>query len=123
MAEAQPTPVSENKRRSSRVFARVPVRMSGKNLQGRSFREVNETILVSAHGALLYLNEPLEIGSEVIITNPVSEEEQECRVVFLGDSSKKGQRVGIEFLSPAPHFWGIDFAPDDWPPRPGPIVH
>ena len=27
----------------------------------------------------------------------------------------KGQRVGLEFLTPAPHFWGVDFVPTDWP--------
>jgi hypothetical protein len=44
------------------------------------------------------------------MTNPASDEEQECRVVYLGDTSDKGQRVGLEFLSPAPHFWGVEFA-------------
>jgi len=23
-------------------------------------------------------------------------------------------RVGIEFLSPSPGFWGVEFPPDDW---------
>jgi hypothetical protein len=36
-------------------------------------------------------------------------------VVYLGEMSDKGTRVGIEFLSPSPHFWGVDFAPRDWP--------
>jgi hypothetical protein len=33
----------------------------------------------------------------------------ECRVVYLGDLVEKGQRVGIEFLTPAPRFWGVEF--------------
>jgi hypothetical protein len=119
--ETQPTPPLDNKRRSSRVFARVRVAASGKSAQGRTFRESSETILVNAHGCLLYLNAELAEGGIVTVTNPASEEEQECRVVFLGDSSKKGQRVGLEFLTPAPHFWGIDFAPD-WS-GPPPAIH
>lgn len=111
-SEPQIANIADNKRRSSRVFARVPVSAKGKSTEGRNFRETSETILVSAHGCLLYLNHSVEEGAMVVITNPVSEEEQECRVVFVGDSSKKGQRVGLEFLTPAPHFWGIDFAPD-----------
>ncbi len=107
----------ENKRRSSRVFTRVTVRASGKNIHGKKFRETCQSILVNAHGGLIYLNEPVEVGSEIAITNPATEEEQECRVVFLGDFSKKGHRVGVEFLSPAPHFWGIEFASDDWTAR------
>lgn len=114
MATEAQAHTGENKRRSSRVFTRLTVRVSGKNLQGRSFRATCETILVNAHGGLVYLNEPLEIGGEVVVANPATEEEQECRVVYLGDHAKKGQRVGIEFLSPAPHFWGIEFAPEDW---------
>ena len=111
-SEATAAQVPDNKRRSSRVFIRMAVAAKGKSMEGRSFRESSETILVSAHGCLLYLNHSVEEGSLVVINNPVSEEEQECRVVFVGDSSKKGQRVGLEFLTPAPHFWGIDFAPD-----------
>lgn len=111
-SEAHVAPADDNKRRSSRVFVRMPVAAKGKNTDGRTFRETSETILVSAHGCLLYLNHSVEEGSVMVINNPVSEEEQECRVVFVGDSSKKGQRVGLEFLTPAPHFWGIDFAPD-----------
>jgi len=26
--------------------------------------------------------------------------------------------VGIEFLTPAPHFWGVEFAQPDWHTRP-----
>lgn len=103
-----------NKRRSSRVLTRVTVRASGKNVHGQKFRETCQTILVNAHGGLLYINEPVEVGGDILITNPATEEEQECRIVYLGEFSKKGHRVGIEFLSPAPHFWGIEFAPDDW---------
>ncbi len=111
-SEAHTSPIADNKRRSSRVFLRMPVAVKGKNSEGRSFKEASETILVSAHGCLLYLNHTVAEGGMLVITNPVSEEEQECRVVFAGDSSKKGQRIGLEFLTPAPHFWGIDFAPD-----------
>ena len=92
-SEPQIANVADNKRRSSRVFARVPVSAKGKSTEGRNFRETSETILVSAHGCLLYLNHSVEEGAMVVITNPVSEEEQECRVVFVGDSSKKGQRT------------------------------
>ena len=109
----------ENQRRSSRVFTRIPIRASGKNLHGKRFRENSQTIVVNAHGGLLYLNEEIELGADIVLINPVTEEEQECRVVYAGDLSEKGQRIGVEFLSPAPHFWGVEFAQTDWaPPRP-----
>jgi hypothetical protein len=108
---------SQPARRSTRVFTRIPVRAAGKSATGRKFRENSQTIVVNAHGALLYVQAELEMGADIMLINPVTEEEQECRVVFMGDLSDKGQRIGVEFLSPAPHFWGVDFTPTDWPGR------
>jgi hypothetical protein len=118
MNEAQVNDQGSRQRRSSRVFTRIPVRASGKSIQGRKFRENSQTIVINAHGGLLYLQEELAMGADLVLINPVTEEEQECRVVYLGDTSEKGTRVGIEFLSPSPHFWGVDFAPQDWPAGP-----
>ena len=110
-----PETVYAKLRRSSRMFMRVRVMVTGKNSEGRKFREACETIVISAHGGLLYLNQPLEDAAMVVLVNPFTQEEQECRVVFMGDDTGKGQRVGIEFLTPAPRFWGVEFAPPDWP--------
>ncbi len=109
-----------SQRRSSRVFTRIPVSAAGKNVLGKKFRENSQTIVINAHGGLLYLQEEIQIGADVVLINPATEEEQECRVVYLGDTSEKGTRVGVEFLSPAPHFWGVEFAPQDWPSRAAP---
>ncbi|MGA8142873.1 MAG: hypothetical protein WB987_03165 [Candidatus Acidiferrales bacterium] len=106
-----------SQRRSSRMFTRIPVRAAGKNVMGKKFRENSQTIVINAHGGLLYLQEELRVGAEVVLINPATEEEQDCRVVYLGDTSEKGTRVGVEFLSPSPHFWGVEFAPQDWPTR------
>jgi hypothetical protein len=107
-------------RRSTRVFMRVRVLATGKNAQRRRFRETCETIVINAHGGLLYLNQPLEMDAMVVLTNPFTQEDQECRIVYLGDATDKGQRVGLEFLTPSPHFWGVDFVPGDWPDPPAP---
>jgi len=114
------TTLTDNSRRSSRVFTRIHVSAAGKNSQGRRFRESSETIVVNAHGGLLYLHAPLELGAEIVLANPLTEEGQECRIVYMGDTCEKGTRVGVEFLSPAPHFWGVEFAQQDWPARSSP---
>jgi len=105
------------------VFTRISVRANGKRSDGRKFRENSQTIVINAHGGLLYLQESLNVGAELVLANPITEEEQECRVVYVGDTSDKGTRVGVEFLSPSPHFWGIEFAQPDWtsPPAPKPV--
>ena len=65
--------------------------------------------MVSAHGGLLLLKHEVDNGEMLVLTNPLTQEEQECRVVYLGEPIEKGQRVGIEFLTPAPRFWGVEF--------------
>ena len=108
-------------RRSTRVFMRVRVVAAGKNADNRRYREACETIVINAHGGLMYLNQPLTMDSIVVLTNPFTQEEQESRIVFLGEATDKGQRVGVEFLTPAPHFWGVDFVPTDWPAPPASV--
>jgi hypothetical protein len=106
--------VYARERRSSRIFMRVRVIAAGKTKVGRRFREASETIVINAHGGLLYLSKSVAMGDMVVLTNPFTQEEQECRVVFLGDDSEKGQRVGVEFLTPAPRFWGVEFSELGW---------
>lgn len=114
MLETEP---QGGQRRSSRVFTRISVRATGKDLLGKKFQETSQTIVINAHGGLLYLQAELKVGAELVLINPATEEEQDCRVVYLGDTSEKGTRIGVEFLSPSPHFWGVEFAPQDWPAR------
>jgi hypothetical protein len=108
------TTQTSSERRSSRVFTRIPVQAKGRNTQGDKFRAKSQTIVINAHGGLLYLSEEIELGADLVLVNPATEEEQECRVVYLGDTSDKGTRVGVEFNSPSPHFWGVEFTQQDW---------
>ena len=96
-------------RRSQRIFHKMRLQALGRSHQGRKFREVCETVVVSAHGGLLVLTHEVDNGEMLVLVNPETQEEQECRIVYLGESGNKGMRVGVEFLTPAPHFWGIDF--------------
>jgi hypothetical protein len=96
-------------RRSQRVFHRMRLPALGRSQDGRKFREICETLVVNAHGALLMLRHEVNSNEILVLVNPLTQEEQECRIVFVGGSGERGQRVGVEFLTPAPHFWGIDF--------------
>jgi hypothetical protein len=100
---------SATPRRSGRVFQKIRLQAQGKGHNGKKFREVCETVVVNAHGGLLLLKHEVDNGEMLVLTNPETQEELECRVVYLGDPGDKGQRVGIEFLTPAPRFWGVEF--------------
>ena len=96
-------------RRSSRVFHKMRVEAQGRAHNGKKFKEVCQTVVVNAHGGLLMLKHEVDNGEMLVLINPETQEEQECRIVYLGEPGDRGQRVGVEFLTPAPHFWGVEF--------------
>jgi hypothetical protein len=102
--------LQDSPRRSERVFHKMRLQAVGRRHDGRKFREVCETQVVNAHGALLVLRNEVDNGEMLVLVHPETLEEQECRIVFIGEPGNRGQRIGVEFLTPAPHFWGIDFA-------------
>ena len=110
-------------RRSTRIFRKLKMQAQGRAHNGKKFREVCETLVVSEHGGLLMLKHEVDDGELLVITNPETQEEIECRIVFLGELCDQGQRVGIEFLTPAPHFWGLEFSDQVSPRSDAPIVH
>src|SRR5258708_6951628 len=87
-------------RRSARVFRKMKIQAQGRGHNGKKFREVCETLVVSAHGGLLMLKHEVDNDAVLVITNPETQEEMECRIVYLGDLCDQGQRVGIEFGEP-----------------------
>jgi hypothetical protein len=109
-------------RRSARIFRKLKMQAQGRAHNGKKFREVCETLVVSAHGGLLMLKHEVDDGELLVITNPETQEEIECRIVFLGELCDQGQRVGIEFLTPAPHFWGLEFSDRVSPRNDAPLV-
>ena len=101
------TVTSNSPRRSGRAFLKMKLQAQGRAHDGRKFRETCETLVVNAHGALILLKHEMDNGEMLVLTHPETMEEQECRVVFLGEPADR-QRVGVEFLTPAPRFWGLD---------------
>ncbi len=85
----------------------MKLQAQGRAHDGRKFRETCETVVVNSHGALILLKHEMDNGEMLVLTHPETMEEQECRVVFLGEPADR-QRVGVEFLTPAPRFWGLD---------------
>jgi hypothetical protein len=97
------------RRRSGRVFHKMRIQAKGRGHDGRKFKEVCETVVVNSHGGLLLLKHEIDNDEMLVLIHPETREEQECRVVFQGDAGDRGQRVGVEFLTPSPRFWGVDF--------------
>jgi len=100
---------SPTHRRSGRAFHKMRVQAQGRAHSGKKFKETCETVVVNAHGGLLMLKHEIDNGEILVLTNPETLEDQECRVVYQGEPCEKGQRIGVEFLTPAPRFWGLEF--------------
>lgn len=97
-----------------RVLLSIPITVTGKMSDNKDFREETLTLVVNAHGALISLKAGLKSGQKITIANSATQQSQECRVAYLGNPQAGKIQMGIEFVSPSPTFWHIDFPPDDW---------
>ncbi len=101
-------------RRTQRVRLDISVWVYGHSSEKEPFREVVNTRAVNANGALLLMSARVELGQQLIVANMATEEEQACKVVYLGEEHGDKTEVGIEFMTAAPRFWHIAFPPEDW---------
>jgi hypothetical protein len=79
-----------------------------------SVLEGAQALMANAHGALITLAMRVQLGQLLLLKNQESQEEQPCKVVYLGTTLNGKTAVGVEFTRPAPRFWRIAFPPDDW---------
>jgi hypothetical protein len=100
-----PDRVKPKPRSSKRISFHVPVLVYGWSKEEDSFHEEATTLLVNASGALLTLNSRVALGDTVFITNKATQQEQECRVAYVGKDARGKVRVGVAFKCETPHFW------------------
>jgi len=109
--------LTANQRRSQRILLSVPLRISGKRVNGTAFVEHTKTLIVSAHGALLHLEEPVLQDQSLNLRNVVTGEEVVCKVVDLNPGASGLAEIGVEFAEANPRFWRVSFPPTDWSAR------
>jgi hypothetical protein len=102
----------DHRRRSKRVKARIAVVV--RSQEKRTNTEKTHTLMVNAHGALLLLGISVSVNKFVVLENPSTGQEILCRVTHVGTQFMGKAQVGVEFIKPAPDFWGISPRPDDW---------
>lgn len=102
---------NSGQRRSKRVPLRVPIFIYGQARDKSSFREEAATVLVNAHGALLALTARVRPGETMLLVNKATQEEQECRIAYVGPRVQGKIQVGIAFKGSVSDFWKIDFPP------------
>jgi hypothetical protein len=105
-------------RRSERIELSVPVVVYRVRGDGPHFCETTQTLVVSAHGALVPLTQLVVPRQKIHVQNPNSGEQLECCVVSVKRAVIGPPRVALEFTKPAPGFWKLAFPPADWKPLP-----
>ena len=105
-------------RRRSRRWAldiSVYVYGHGHGPEKEPFHEEAHTLNVNANGALLLLSVPVQEGQMLLLTNQLTEQDQGCRVVFLGTQHSRTVETGVEFPESNPNFWQPHSSPEDAP--------
>ena len=93
-------------RRSKRLEVSIPVRVYGRTADNRPFRHTTETNAVSVHGGVLQLKAKVKTGQTLLLVNVVTEEERECRVVYV-KTNLWSRKVAVEFMNSSGDFWHV----------------
>jgi PilZ domain len=103
------------RRRSSRIPLRIPVKVFRRDSAGEITDAAAESVAVSRYGAQLRAPFAPELGSRIEVLHGHSHELREFRVVSAKNSKEDGLfELGVEILHPAQNnFWGVQF-PDEW---------
>ena len=106
--------LASNRRKSQRILMPIPVRVSGYDELGSSFKENTHSISISPLGALVLILAPVRIGQRLVLSNIRTKALVECTVAYKGEPRGGGLEVGVQFELPNPTFWGVAFPPSDW---------
>src|SRR6185312_11925794 len=94
-----------SRRREKRSFLAVPVRVSGNDAHGRSFRHVVCTLDLSARGARItsFQTLAMSVGQELLLEH--QRDRVRFEVVWIGEAgtSRQGQ-IGLRTLEPEKKF-------------------
>src|SRR5579864_9723368 len=87
----------EDKRRCKRLPFSIPVHVYGRTERGLPFRYVTVAKSVNMNGALLPLAPRVKRGQTILLVNSFTQEERECRVVYVKPQFKGKNKVALEF--------------------------
>jgi hypothetical protein len=79
------------------------------------FHEEAHTLKVNADGALLLLSVPVHKGQKLLLTNLQTQQDQDCRVVYLGTQHSRTVETGVAFPQTNPDFWQMHLPPEPMP--------
>ena len=107
---ANPQPARIEHRRSKRFPVVVPTEVKWHGPAGVSVKQNAQAEEVNAQGGLVRIGTSPGVGDIVELTNLVSSESAQARVLALRHSADDGvPTVAVELLVPSESFWGVNF--------------
>jgi hypothetical protein len=97
------------RRRTLRVALALPVLVHGQNDMGDKFCQKAMTRSVNRQGALVVMDEAVEIGQSLLLVNENTSKPAESHVVFVKRERDGKYLVGLEFANPETNFWKMTF--------------
>lgn len=89
---------------------RIPIEVRAAAADGASFKEKTHTLAINRHGARIALQNGLQRGAQITVTNLQNGMTCPFRVVErVGKSLGETPDWGVECLEPEKNFWGIFF--------------
>jgi hypothetical protein len=110
-----PGPPASDRRRGQRVLLRVRASIHVA-LKGRTETIDVATLSVNPHGAIVVMDCNLAADTRLVLEHAATKECIACKVARPSRKMPEGFHVPLEFDSPAPDFWKIDFPSPDWRP-------
>ncbi|MGH9678652.1 MAG: hypothetical protein ACRD4Y_01750 [Candidatus Acidiferrales bacterium] len=97
------------RRKSSRFLVSVPIEASWRGLDGTAVKAQAVAKQVNANGGLLEMDHYPEVGSRIALTNFLSAESAEARVLATPNSREGVSRgIIVELITPSESFWGVN---------------
>jgi hypothetical protein len=106
---------TDERRRGQRVLLRILASIHV-SLQGKATTIDVATLSVNPGGALVLMKQGLPVETRLVLEHKATKERIACKVVRPPRETPEGYHVPLEFDSPSPTFWMIDFPPTDWRP-------
>jgi hypothetical protein len=106
----------QERRRTQRVLLRIRASIHVA-VQGQATTFEVATLSVNPHGAVVVMNHNLPADTRLVLEHSSTGRRVACKVARPAREMPEGFHVPIEFDSPAPGFWQIDFPPTDWRPE------
>jgi len=79
------------------------------------FEEDTTTMIVFPRGAVVKLRARVRTGHAMVLTNLLTKQTAQCRIVQVNTAPNIAHYVKLEFAQPAPGFWGVHFPSDPLP--------